>query len=159
MGRLAHAIALASVLFAAGAAHALAAEPLEIVEALYADHPHEVMPPGGPEVWSTRMNAIWVAEEERAAVALANGDDFMGEGLVFDFQTGTQEDYFDDLSLDLETSTDSTASVVATLDNGGDQPFILRYDFVRENGHWLIDEVTELDERGWVLSELIPETR
>jgi len=145
---------LGSTVLASGADE----RPDAIVAGLYAAHPDVGMPPGGPDIWTPEMRARWDELAEEEAQRLAGELDFFGEGLTFDFMTGTQEFWFEDLKLKTVVETDGEADVQAVMDNGADEPFEVHYGFVlNENGVWQISEVWSPGH--WYLSELIDETR
>lgn len=134
------------------------AEPIDIVRSLYAGHPYEIAPPGGMDLWTPRMQAIWQKLNEDEAQRVSGELEYYGEGLTVDFMTGTQEFWFDDLKVKTVDQTAGTADVLAVMNNGADAPFALHYDFVRdEAGDWQIAEVRR--DAGWLLSERIQATR
>lgn len=87
---------------------------------------------------SRSLVALW-AETDRKRVA---GD----EGPIdFDLVADTNGLTLTGFSLAVEKQDDKTATVAATLaykeGNPRPQPSIVRYDLVRENGQWKIDEI------------------
>jgi hypothetical protein len=152
-------LALASAALMLAAMPAGAADaPIDVVRQLYAGHPHAEDPPGGWEIWMPHMQALWqrlIADErQRASGAL----DFMGEGLTFDFMTGTQEERFEGLKLKTLMQTEGEAEILASLNNGADAPYALHYGLAwDEIEGWAIAEVWR--EGHWRLSELIENTR
>jgi hypothetical protein len=139
-------------------AHGADERPEAIVASLYAAHPNVGSPPGGPGIWTGDMLARWNELAEEEAQRLAGELDFFGEGLTFDFMTGTQEFWFDDLELKTVVETDGEAEVQAVMDNGADAPFEVHYGFVLDAaGNWQISDVWSPGR--WYLSELIDETR
>lgn len=53
--------------------------------------------------------------------------------------------------------TAARAEIAATVDNGAG-PMVLTYRLVREDGRWLIDDVTREGTNGWTLSALLRST-
>lgn len=144
---LALAPAFASTAFAKPAAKA--ATPKAIVEKIYAyalkEKGTKGMPfkfdskkPLDPE-FSSAMAAIW---KKQAPLA-----DKAGQSLVdFDIVANSQDPQIKNVKITVEKEDDTSATVAAAFEVGGVEnepstPDVVRYDFVKENGAWKIDDV------------------
>jgi len=134
-------------------------QPVDIVRDLYDSFPHETDPPGGMARWTPEMQALWQELNEKQERWMSGQAEFEGEGLSFDFLTGTQESFFDDLKIKIIAQIEYEGSVLAVLNNGAEKPYALRFGFLRDEVEgWQIMEIWH-DDAPWALSELIQETR
>ena len=126
--------------------------PVDIVSELYDNHPYAQMPPGGMSLWWEDMQALWAPY---TGTGQKRGG---GEGLDFDFMTGTEHGSFGRIKITNVIEMEYEAQVRVVLDNGGDELYALNYGFVRDDAlGWQISEVWQDD--SWFLSELLRQTR
>lgn len=129
-----------------------ATDPVEVLKLIY--NPSAATPPDEP--FSARLMALY-----QAAIARSNQLQEPVSGLDFAYSIDGQdaeEGTAASVRYHIVDQTPRQAQVNVTFTNGG--PRELRYDFVNENGRWLIDEVRRIkggDDANWVLSELFRE--
>lgn len=135
---------------------AQAQEPEAMLEELYAGFPHAGDPPGDPDMWTRSLRKQWAMADRRIAATLARGDDPMGEGLTFNVLNASQEDYIAAVEIGPVDWTEGYAEVEVLVDNGGDQPVPLVFEFVLE-GDWKIADIRRAG--SWRLTDLLAQTR
>lgn len=109
---------------------------------------YESSDPVSARVYSKRLQALFDEDAKRAKGEVGNLD--------FDFAVNgqdTQAGYRRTLRFEPGPATGHSAVVTVTFKNF--EPQTLRYDVVRENGRWLVDEVRSLGKTKWVLSGLL----
>jgi hypothetical protein len=98
-------------------------------------------------LWSPRMKALWVKQDRLGA---ADG------ALDFDYKSDSQDPAVRDLKIVVIHRLDTDAEVRVTFNEYGDA-VELRYDLVRYNGAWVIDDVRKVagHDDPWVLSDIL----
>jgi hypothetical protein len=99
------------------------------------------------QFWSPRMQALWAKQ---------NGLGYADGALDFDFRSGSQDTNIRDLKIVVIHKLDTDAEVRVTF-NEYDSAEELRYDLVRYNGAWVVDDVRKVADHDdpWVLSEIL----
>ena len=135
--------ASAAALLGGGALAAAAPDPVAVVTAIYqaavkGDGPNWIDKGERPRYLSKSLVALW-AKTDRKRVA----DD--GGPVDFDLVADTNGLTLTGFSLATEKLDEKAATIAVTLvykeDNPRPEPSIVRYDLVRENGQWKIDEI------------------
>jgi len=124
-----------------------AADPLTPLKRIYAG---EKAIANKPAPFSKRLKAL-----ENAVLKRSKELNEPVAGLDFDFRINGQDfedGTFKSVRYRVIEQQGDRASVAVTFKNGTEQE--LRYDLVRENGQWLIDEVRNEKTDPWVLSKL-----
>jgi hypothetical protein len=128
---------------AAGAAPAAnAPDPVAFITAIYraavkGEGPSWIDKRERPRYLSKSLVALWAKTDKKSA----------GDGAVIDFDlvTDTNGLTLTGFSLAVEKQDEKTATIAATLvykeGNRGSKPTKVRYDLVREDGQWKIDEI------------------
>jgi hypothetical protein len=98
-------------------------------------------------LWSPKMKALWVKQDR---LGYADG------ALDFDYKSDSQDPDVRDLKIVVIHRLDTDAEVRVTFNEYGDA-VELRYDLVRYNGAWVIDDVRKVagHDDPWVLSEIL----
>jgi hypothetical protein len=93
------------------------------------------------------MQALWAKQ---------NGLGYADGALDFDFRSGSQDTNIRDLKIVVIHKLDTDAEVRVTF-NEYDSAEELRYDLVRYNGAWVVDDVRKVADHDdpWVLSEIL----
>jgi hypothetical protein len=93
------------------------------------------------------MQALWAKQN---SVGYAEG------ALDFDFRSGSQDPSIRDLKIVVIHRLDTDAEVRVTF-NEFDSAVEMRYDLVRYNGAWVVDDVRKVADHDdpWVLSEIL----
>jgi hypothetical protein len=99
------------------------------------------------QFWSPRMQALWAKE---------NGLGPADRALDFDFRSDSQDPGIRDLKIVVIHKLDTDAEVRVTFNEYGSAEE-LRYDLVRYNGAWVVDDVRKVagHDDPWVLSEIL----
>lgn len=118
-------------------------DPADTVRIIYntADREHSA------RLWSPRMKALWVKQD---ALGYVDG------ALDFDYKSDSQDPGVRDLKIAVIGSRDADAEVRVTFNEGG-HSYEMRYDLIKYNGAWVIDEVRKVKDPNdpWVLSEIL----
>jgi hypothetical protein len=123
-------------------------EPVDTIRSLYA-RPQGI---SDAPFLTRRLTALFAAQRRRSQET----DDVM-PGLDFDYTCGCQD--YDDafkrtLQLVAGARTEATASVVARF-RLFDRDTEIAYSLIREDGRWLIDDISGRGENGWTMSRLL----
>jgi hypothetical protein len=156
--------AATSGLLAATSQNALAAQvandPLAIVNAIYArvvsgngDLGGAFMLNEKPKYFSKSLIGLWA----KADAHTPKGD----QGPIdFDPATNSQDPSVKSFSATAEKLDSGTATIAVTLQRGLEKPAahveddVLRYDFVRDGGHWRIDDIRgAIDAKPWSIRQ------
>lgn len=100
------------------------------------------------KVYSKRLQGLFDKDAKQAKGEVGNLD--------FDFAINgqdTQPGYKTTLRYEPGPEARDSAAVTVTFKNF--EPQTLRYDLVRENGRWVVDEVRSLGKTRWVLSSVL----
>jgi hypothetical protein len=123
-------------------------DPVDTIRSLYA-RPQGI---SDAPFLSRRLAALFAAQRKRSQET----DDVM-PGLDFDYTCGCQ-DYDDAFKQTLQIvagpRTDTRATVLARF-RLFHRDTEIAYSLVREDGRWLIDDITGRGENGWIMSELL----
>jgi hypothetical protein len=120
-----------------------ASDAVAVVKKVY-----EASDPVRAKVYSKRLQALLDKDAKQAKGEVGN--------LEFDFAVNgqdTEAGYRKTLRFEPGPATSGGAAVTVTFRNF--EPQNLRYDLVRENGRWVVDEVRSLGRTKWVLSSLL----
>jgi hypothetical protein len=122
-------------------------DPADTVRIIYntADADHSA------RLWSPRMKALWVKQD-----SLDGGE----AALDFDYKSDSQDPDVRDLEIKAIHRLDTDAEVRVTFNQYG-HAFELRYDLVKYQGAWVIDEVRKVagPDDGWVLSDILKQNK
>jgi hypothetical protein len=98
------------------------------------------------QFWSPRMQPLWAKQ---------NGLGYAEGALDFDYKYDSQDADVHDLKIAIIHRLETDAEVRVTFNQLG-KPDELRYDLVRYNGAWVIDDVRKVGPNDpWVLSEIL----
>jgi len=122
-------------------------DPGDTVRIIYntADKEHSA------RLWSPRMKSLWIKQDSIESGVGA---------LDFDYKSDSQDPGVRDLKIAVISSRDADAEVRVTFNEYGSS-FEMRYDLVKYNGSWVIDEVRKVKGPGdlWVLSEILKQNK
>jgi hypothetical protein len=148
---------LAAFLASGAALAAAVRDPLAILTEIYRDAvkgrgPSWIEGGGRPKYLSKSLVALWAKSDKKTPP----GD----EGPVdFDLVSDTNGMTLAGFSLKLEKQDDRTATIAATLAYSARDvpsgPAVVRYDLVREDGQWKIDEIRGGGDTVWSLRNML----
>lgn len=118
-------------------------DPADTVQLIYNTEDKE----HSARLWSPRMKALWVKQDSLEYGVAA---------LDFDYKSDSQDPGVRDLKIAVIHKLDTDAEVRVTFNEYGDS-FEMRYDLVRYNEAWVIDDVRKVKGPNelWVLSEIL----
>ena len=140
-------IALASSA-AAGSAHAqAAADPVELIVAIYETYLADNDSPGLPDVYSRRLQGLLDAEQKNTPAGESGKVDW-------DVFIDGNDWVLSDVGIARVMQSGKHAQVRARFKNHNSPREIL-FDLVEEGGLWRIDEVQSLRKPRWILSKIL----
>ncbi|HVH78972.1 MAG TPA: DUF3828 domain-containing protein [Stellaceae bacterium] len=121
-------------------------DPVAFIRAIYAGYERDKPADWDKHPYTPRMRKAIVADK-----AYAKGE--VGR-LDFDPFINGQDYKLTDVSVTLVSQAQDKAVVEAKFSNLGDAQD-LRYDLVRSNGRWLIDEIQSMTKPRWTMSKIL----
>ncbi|HXP04446.1 MAG TPA: DUF3828 domain-containing protein [Stellaceae bacterium] len=134
--------------FAGAAAAQSQADPVAFIRAIYASYERDKLAAWFDRTYSARLRQLIDADQKSAKAA--------GDAGKFDWDPiiNAQDWKLTDIKVALVSQAGDRAVVDAAFHNlGSDQQ--MRFDLVRENGKWAIDDIAAVNKPRWSMSKIL----